>query len=86
MRKGQPDIRYITKEDFENLNSEECRTLGSSSLIVCVVKRNEKQSNVQPDQPSQNDLQRVTGKDALLSWDQPGAKERTNYRRLGGRR
>lgn len=86
MRKGQPDIRYITKEDFENLNSEECRALGSSSLIVCVVKRNEKQSNVQPDQPSQNDLQRTAREDALLSWDQPRTKECTHYRRLGGRR
>ena len=69
MRMHLPDIRYITKEDFENLNSEEYRALGSSSLIVCVVKRNEKQSNVQPDQLSKNDLQRVTRTDALLSWN-----------------
>lgn len=86
MRTHQPDICYITQEDFENLNLEESRALGSSSLIVCVVKRNEKQINVQPDQPSQNDIQRITGKDALLSWDQPGAKECTHYGYLGGRR
>lgn len=66
MRTHRPDIRYITKEDFENLNLEESRALGSSSLIVCVVKRNEKQSNVQPDQPPKNDLQRVTRTDAIL--------------------
>lgn len=69
MRMHLPDIRYITKEDFENLNSEEYRALGSSSLIVCVVKRNEKQSNVQPGQPPKNDLQRVTRTDAILSWN-----------------
>ena len=84
--KRKPDIRYITKEDFENLNLEESRALGSSSLIVCVVKRNEKQNNVQPDQPSQNDLQRITGKNALLSWDQSRAKECTHYGHLGRRR
>lgn len=84
--KHKPDIRYITKEDFENLNLKESRSLGSSSLIVCVVKRNEKQINVQPDQSSQNDIQRITGKDALLSWDQSGAKECTHYGYLGGRR
>lgn len=82
MRTHQPDIRCIAKEDFENLNSEEYRALGSSSLIVCVVKRKEKQSNVQPGQPSTNDLQRITRKDALLSWDQPRAKECTYYRRI----
>lgn len=86
MRAHQPDICYITKEDFENLNSEEYRTLGSSSLIICVVKRNEKQNDIQLDQPSQNDLQRITGKDALLSWNQSGAKECAYYGRLGGRR
>lgn len=69
MRTHLPDIRYITKEDFENLNSEEYRTLGSSSLIVCVVKRNEKQIIVQPDQPPKNDLQRVTRTNAILSWN-----------------
>ena len=66
MRTHRPDIRYITKEDFENLNLEEARALGSSSLIICVVKRNEKQSIVQPDQPPKNDLQRVTRTDAIL--------------------
>ena len=66
MRTHLPDIRYITKEDFENLNLEESRALGSSSLIICVVKRNEKQSIVQLDQPPKNDLQRVARTDAIL--------------------
>lgn len=70
MRKRQPDIRYITEEDFENLNSEECKVLGSSSLIICVVKRNEKRNSLQLDQSAKNDLQRITREDALLSWGQ----------------
>ena len=70
MKKQQPDIRCITLEDFENLNSEEYRALGSSSLIVRVVRKNEKRNGIQSCKPSKNDLQRVARTDAILSWDE----------------
>lgn len=69
MKKCRPDIRCITKEDFENLNSEEYRALGSSSLIVRVVRKNEEQNSIQSCKPPKNDLQRITRTDAILSWN-----------------
>lgn len=70
MKNNRPDIRCITLEDFENLNLEECRALGSSSLIVRVVRKNEKRNSVQSCKPSKNDLQRVARTDAILSRDE----------------
>lgn len=69
MKNNRPDIRCITLEDFENLNSEEYRALKSSSLIVRVVRKNEEQNGIQSCKPPKNDLQRVTRADAILPWN-----------------
>lgn len=80
MKKNLTDIRYVSEEDLENMSSNELRTLGSSSIIVCVVKRNEKERNcIQPGQSSENDIQRIAGENALLPWNKSGTEKRRDH-------
>lgn len=72
------DVRYITEEDFENLNSQEQRILGSSSLIVCVVKKNEETNCIQFNKQASYDLQRITRSNEPLYWNQPRTKKRNH--------
>lgn len=72
------NVRYITEEDFENLNSQEQRILGSSSLIVCVVKKNEETNCIQFNKQASYDLQRVIESNEPLSWNKPRIKKRHN--------